>query len=100
MIDELTAAIHRAGAMAQERKQAVQAYTSNAGRTGPLAYNIFPWFRENCCHLQSERRNRLYNHRHQSGRRSTTENSTSLWWMAACSMERPGFLNETKELHY
>ncbi len=43
MIDELTAAIHRAGAMAQEEKnKAVQAYTSNAGRTGPLGYNSIP----------------------------------------------------------
>ena len=40
MIDELTAAIHRAGVMAQEEKnKAVQAYTSGAGRTGPLAFN-------------------------------------------------------------
>jgi pilus assembly protein CpaE len=40
MIDELTAAIHRAGVMAQEEKnKAVQAYTSSAGRTGPLAFN-------------------------------------------------------------
>jgi pilus assembly protein CpaE len=40
MIDELTAAIHRAGVMAQEEKnKAVQAYTAGAGRTGPLAFN-------------------------------------------------------------
>jgi pilus assembly protein CpaE len=43
MIDELTAAIHRAGAMAQEEKnKAVQAYTSSAGRTGPLAFSNIP----------------------------------------------------------
>jgi len=42
MIDELTAAIHRAGAMAQEEKnKAVQVYTTG-GRTGPLAYNSIP----------------------------------------------------------
>jgi pilus assembly protein CpaE len=43
MIDELTAAIHRAGVMAQEEKnKAVQAYTSSAGRTGPLAFSSIP----------------------------------------------------------
>ena len=43
MIDELTAAIHRAGVMAQEEKnKAVQAYTSSAGRTGPLAFSNIP----------------------------------------------------------
>ncbi len=43
MIDELTAAIHRAGAMAQEEKnKAVQVYTSTAGRTGPLPYSSIP----------------------------------------------------------
>jgi len=42
MIDELTAAIHRAGAMAQEEKnKAVQVYTTGS-RTGPLAYNSIP----------------------------------------------------------
>jgi pilus assembly protein CpaE len=43
MIDELTAAIHQAGVMAQEEKnKAVQAYTSSAGRTGPLSFNSIP----------------------------------------------------------
>ncbi|NMB53640.1 MAG: MinD/ParA family protein [Leptolinea sp.] len=43
MIDELTAAIHRAGAMAQEEKnKAVQVYTTAAGRTGPLPFSSIP----------------------------------------------------------
>lgn len=43
MIDELTAAIHQAGSMAQEEKnKAVQVYSASGGRTGPLSFNNIP----------------------------------------------------------
>ncbi|BCY18484.1 transcriptional regulator [Leptolinea sp. HRD-7] len=39
MIDELTAAIHRAGAMAQEEKNKLIAYPGVSGKTGSLPYS-------------------------------------------------------------
>jgi pilus assembly protein CpaE len=42
MIDELTAAIHRAGAMAQEEKNKLIAYPGGGGKTGSLPYSNIP----------------------------------------------------------
>jgi len=42
MIDELTAAIHRAGAMAQEEKNKLIAYPGGSGKTGSLPYSSMP----------------------------------------------------------
>jgi pilus assembly protein CpaE len=42
MIDELTAAIHRAGAMAQEEKNKLIAYPGGGGKTGSLPYSNMP----------------------------------------------------------
>jgi pilus assembly protein CpaE len=42
MIDELTAAIHRAGAMAQEEKNKLIAYPGVSGKTGALPYGSMP----------------------------------------------------------
>jgi pilus assembly protein CpaE len=42
MIDELTAAIHRAGAMAQEEKNKLIAYPGAGGKTGSLPYSNIP----------------------------------------------------------
>jgi pilus assembly protein CpaE len=42
MIDELTAAIHRAGAMAQDEKNKLIAYPGVSGKTGSLSYGNMP----------------------------------------------------------